>query len=164
MNLELPRPGFALVAVTQVLLALLFLVGAGAVSVLPAISLRMAESFPEYEPIRVRLLVIGIAFAVLGLAAVAVVSLLVNRVRRGTVLRRSSVRLVNVLVGTLLGAVALVVAGSVVVSIGQAGSPPLMIVTILTFLTLATLASITLVLRSLLRRATMLSDELDEVV
>ena len=70
----------------------------------------------------------------------------------------------NVLVGTLVCAAALIVVGFVVISNGQAGSPFLALIQVMACLGLVVLACITLVLRSLLKSAIAMRTELDEVV
>jgi len=161
---DLPRPSRALVAVTQSLLGMLFLVGVGAIAVLPAFSASVAASLPEYADLRTPLLALAIAIAVLALVTLAVVAVLVQRIHRGTVLTRSSLLWVDAIVATLVCAVVLVITGSGVISNGQAGSPFLALTQLMTCLALLALACITLVLRSLLRHAILIRMELDEVV
>lgn len=76
----------------------------------------------------------------------------------------SSLVWVDLLVGTLVGAAAVVVAASVVISNGQAGSPFLLIVEVMAVLALMAIAGVMLVLRSLLRSAIQMRAELEEVV
>ena len=164
MDLELPRPPLALVVATEVLLGVLFLVGLGAIALLPALSASVAMSLPEYADLRAPLLAMAIAFTVLGLIAVAMVALLVRRIYCGTMLTRPSLRWVDVLVATFGCAVVLIIAAFVVISNGQAGSPFLALIQAMACLTLIAVACITLVLRSLLRSAIAMRAELDEVV
>jgi hypothetical protein len=56
MNYDLPRPSLALVIVTQVLLGALFLIGIGAVVLLPGFSASVAASLPEYADLQAPLL------------------------------------------------------------------------------------------------------------
>lgn len=164
MNLHLPRPPLALVVATEALLGVLFLVGLGAIALLPSFSANVATSLPEYADLRDPLLAIAITLTILGLIALAMVALLVHRIYSGTVLTRASVLWVDVLVATAGCAVVLIVAGFVVISSGQAGSPFLALVQAMACLTLMAVACITLVLRSLLRSAIVMRAELDEVV
>jgi len=164
MNLDLPRPNLALAVVTQALLGAMVVVGVSALVFLPVVSGRVATSVPEYADLRPPLLVISMSITALGLVVLAMVSLLVWRVWRGTILRRSSLRWADVIVASLFGGAALVVAMFVVVSNGQAGSPFVGLVQVGVCLVLTVLACVMLVLRSLLRQAILISDELDEVV
>jgi len=164
MDLDLPRPPLALIIATEALLGALFLVGLGAIALLPSFSANVAASLPEYAHLGGPLLAVAIAFTILGLVALAMVALLAHRVYSGTVLMRPSLLWVDVLVATLGCAVVLVIAGFVVISNGQAGSPFLALIQAMTCLVLAAVACITLVLRSLLRSAITMRAELDEVV
>ncbi|MGO2933975.1 DUF2975 domain-containing protein [Brachybacterium paraconglomeratum] len=164
MNVELPRPSLGLAVATEVLVAILFVVGFAAAALLPAFSAAVAEDFPEYAALRGPLLATGIAFIVLGLIALGSIALLVHRVYRGAMLVRSSLVCVDLLVGALAGAAVVVIAASVVISRGQAGSPFLVIVEVMAFLGLVAVAGVALVLRSLLRSSIDMHDELEEVV
>lgn len=164
MNTDLPRPPLPLVIATEALVGILIAVGLGALALLPGFSAAMAGSLPEYAALRGPLLAVGIAFMALGLLSLGSVALLVHRVHRGTVLLRSSLRWVDLLVGALVGAAAVIVAGFVVISYGQAGSPALALIEVMSFLGLLAVAGVTLVLRSLLRSAIEMRSELDEVV
>lgn len=164
MDQRLPRPSLALVAITQALLGALFLVGLGAIAVLPGLAESTAVALPEYAELRVPLLAVAIALTILALVALAMISLLVQRIRGGSILTRSSLLWVDVFIGTLACGAALVATGAVVIGNGQAGSPFLALVEATAFLVLLALAGITLVLRSLLRHAILLRTELDEVV
>ena len=164
MNLDTSRPPRALVISTEVLLGVLSLVGLGAIVLLPGVSASVADSLPEYADLRGPLLALAIAFTFLGLVALAMVALLVQRIYRETVLEQRSVMWVDVLVGTLVCAAALIVVGFVVISNGQAGSPFLALIQVMACLGLVALACITLVLRSLLKSAIAMRTELDEVV
>ena len=164
MNLDTSRPPRALVISTEVLLGVLSLVGLGAIVLLPGVSASVADSLPEYANLRGPLLALAITFTVLGLLALAMVSLLVQRIYGETVLEQRSVLWVNVLVGTLGLAAALIVVGFAVISNGQAGSPFLALIQVMACLGLVALACITLVLRSLLKSAIAMATELEEVV
>ncbi len=164
MNSELPRTPFALVVATETLLGALFLIGLGAIALLPGFSANVAASLPDYAHLRGALLSVLIAITVLGLASLAMVALLVQRIYRGTVLKRSSLLWVDVIVATIGCAVVLIVTGFLVISNGRAGSAFLTLVQVMGCLTLIAAACITLVLRSLLRSAISMRAELDEVV
>ncbi|KQM83922.1 DUF2975 domain-containing protein [Agromyces sp. Leaf222] len=164
MDYDLPRPSRTLVIFTQSLLAVLFLVGVGALVLLPGISQDVAASLPEYADLRGPLLALAMAFIALALIALAMISLLVHRLYRGTVLARTSLLWVDVLVVSLACAVVLVITSFVVISNGQAGSPFLGLIQVIVVLVLVVLSCVTLVLRSLLRRAMLMRAELEEVI
>ena len=107
MNLDTSRPPRALVISTEVLLGVLSLVGLGAIVLLPGVSASVADSLPEYANLRGPLLALAIGFTALGLVALAMVVLLVQRIYGETVLEQRSVMWVDVLVGTLGVAAAL---------------------------------------------------------
>ena len=159
MSPDYTRPSLGLVIVTQVVLCILFLVGLGAIALLPSVSSGVATSLPEFAELRDPLLAVAVGFTFLGLIA-----LLVYRIYAGTVLTRTSLLWVDVIVATLACALVLIVTGSVTISNGEAGSPFLLLVQAMACLTLTALACITLVLRSLLRNAIGMRAELDEVV
>ncbi|MGI9822090.1 DUF2975 domain-containing protein [Agromyces sp. Marseille-Q5079] len=164
MDYDLPRPSRSLIIFTQSLLGALFLVGVGALVLLPGISAEVAASLPEYADLRDPLLALAIAFIALALVALAMISLLVHRIYRGTVLARTSLLWVDVLVTSLACAVVLVITSFVVISNGQAGSPLLGLIQVIVVLVLVVLGCVTLVLRSLLRRAMLMRAELEEVI
>ncbi|PWH06606.1 hypothetical protein DEO23_06550 [Brachybacterium endophyticum] len=164
MTRDLPRPPFALVVATEALLIVLFLVGLGAIALLPGFSADAAATLPEYAGLRGPLLAVAITFTILGLIALAMVGLLVHRVHSGTMLTSPSLRWVDVLVATLGCAAVLIVVGFFVISNGQAGSPFLALIQVMACIALVSTICITLVLRSLLGNAIHLRAELDEVV
>lgn len=164
MDLSNLRPSLALVIAAELLLGALFLVGLGAIALLPAISADLAATLPEYEALRAPLLAVAIAFAILALVALALIGLLVYRVYSGSMLTRGSLRWVDVLVVTLGCAVVVLIAGFIVIDDGQAGTPILLLALVVGCLTFFTVGCVTLVLRSLLRNAIALRAELDEVV
>ncbi|ATG50837.1 hypothetical protein CFK38_04335 [Brachybacterium vulturis] len=164
MDLELPRPPLTLVVIAEVLLGALFIVGLGALALLPGVSADVAARLPEYADLRGPLLAVANAVTILGLLALTMVAPLVRRVYGGSVLTRSSLLRVDLLVATLAGAVVLIVVGFFVISNGQAGSPFVALIQAMACLTLLALACITLVLRSLLKSAILMRAELDEVV
>lgn len=164
MDLDLPRPSLALVITTQAFLGVLFLAGLAAIALLPGFSSNVATSLPEYAELRVPLLAITIALTILGLVALAMVALLVHRIYTGTMLTRSSLLWVDVIVTVLACAVLLDIVGFMAISNAQAGSPFIALVQTMACLALAAVACITLVLRSLLRNAIVMRSELDEVV
>jgi hypothetical protein len=164
MDYDLPRPSLALVLVTQFLLGTLFLVGIGALALLPGFSASVAMSLPEYAHLQSPLLALAIAFTVLGLIALVMVALLVLRIHHGTVLTHPSLLWVDVIVVTLACAAVLTIASFVVMSNEHAGNPFIALIQATACLTLTATACITLVLRSLLRNAILIRSELDEVV
>lgn len=159
-----PQPPLPLVVVTQAALGLMLLVGIATIALLPAASAGAAVDLPEFAGLRLPLLALAIAFTALGVIALAMIVVLVHRIHRGTILTRSSLRRVDILIAASIGGVALVLAAYVVISNGQSGFPLLVIAQALTCLGLTAVACITLVLRSLLRTAISIRTELDEVI
>lgn len=159
-----PKPKHGFVLTAQALLGVLFIVGVVAILLLPKVADDLATDLPEYADLRNPLLVIAIAVVTLALIALATIALLVQRIYNGRILHPSSLVRVDIVTLSLLVAAALDVAGFVVISNGQAGSPFLALIQIAVLLGLITLACITLILRSLLRNAIAMRAELDEVV
>ncbi|GAA1783675.1 DUF2975 domain-containing protein [Agromyces lapidis] len=149
---------------TQSLLGVLFLVGVGAIVLLPGISAEIAASLPEYADLRMPLLALSTAFIVLTLVALGALSLLVHRIYCGPVLAHTSMLWADLLVTSLGGAVVIVITSVVVVSNGQAGSPFLGLIQVIVCLVLVVLARVAFVLRSLIRRAIPMRVEQDEVI
>jgi MFS family permease len=164
MNTSLPRPPLALVVATQLFLGVLFGVGVAAIVLLPGVAASVAETLPEYTDLRGPVLASSIGFIALGLITIALISLLVHRIYRGTMLSKQSVIWVDALVAILVCAALQLVSVAAVISGGQAGSPFLALILAMGILALLTIAGITLVLRSLLRSAIAMRAELDEVV
>lgn len=164
MDLDLPRPSLGLVITTQAILGILFLVGLAAIALLPGFSANVATSLPEYADLRDPLLAIAIALTILGLIALAMVALLVHRIYTGTMLTRSSLLWVDVIVAVLACAVLLDIVAFIAISNAQAGNPFIALVQTMACLALVAVACITLVLRSLLRNAIVMRSELEEVV
>ncbi|MFE6966326.1 DUF2975 domain-containing protein [Agromyces sp. NPDC057679] len=153
MESGFPRLSLAVVVVTQSLIAVGFLGGAGFVIVAPGLSAAVAASLPEFAALREPLLATTIAFTVLGLIVLTMVALLVQRVHRGTVMARTSLRCIEVIVAASVGAIVVVVVGSVVIGNAQAGSPILALLQAAAVLALVVLARLALIFRSRLRRA-----------
>lgn len=164
MEHYLPRPPLALVVITQSLLGILFLAAVGAIALLPGFSANVATTLPEYAELRSPLLAITIAITALALISLVMIAILIQQIHRGTVLTRSSLLWVDVIVAALACAVALVLISFVVISNGQAGSPFLALIQVTACLILFVLVCVTLVLRSLLRHAILMRAELNEVV
>lgn len=164
MNQNLPRPSLVLVIVMQSAVGALFLVGIGALALLPGLSADVATSLPEYAGLRMPLLALATAITVLGLVSLVMIALIVCRIRRGTVRAPASLLWVNVLVGSLVTAAVLVATGFVVIGNGQAGSPFLALVQLVGILALVVLAHIAVVFRSRLRCAIRMRAESDEAV
>lgn len=164
MDFDSFRPRLAHIVITISLLSVLFLLGVGAIALLPSVSAELSVSLPEYASLRAPLLTVSIAFTLTGLVAIAVIAILVLRIYTGTMLKRESLRWIDVLVAALGCAVALVIVSFVIISIGQAGSPFIALVQAMVCITLMTLACILIALRSLLRSAIEMRAELDEVV
>ena len=159
MGIQVRKPAFGLAAATYVLLGSLFLVGLAALAVLPGLSRDIASSLPEYASLRVPLLSLSIAVIVLGLAAIALLALLLHRTYTDTILVRSSVRWVDALACVLAGAVALDITAYAVISEAQAGNPAIALVQIVACSTLLTFACITLAIRSRIRDAIAMSSQ-----
>lgn len=164
MTSFLPRPPLSLIVATEALLGVMFVVGLGAVSLLPGFATALGAEFPEFAGLRGPLLALGITFMVVGLIALAMLALLVCRIYTGSVLERRSLLWVDVLVGAFVFAAVLIVVGFVVISIGQAGSLFLAIIQVLTCLSFVVVACVTLVLRTLLNSAIGMRAELAAVV
>lgn len=164
MTSFLPRPPLSLIVATEALLGVMFVVGLGAVCLLPGFATALGAEFPEFAGLRGPLLALGITFMVVGLIALAMLALLVCRIYTGSVLERRSLVWVDVLVGAFVFAAVLIVVGFVVISIGQAGSLFLAIIQVLTCLSFVVVAGVTLVLRTLLNSAIGMRAELAAVV
>ena len=164
MDAELPRPTLGLTIATHVFLGLLFVAGLGTIALLPSFAAPAAEALPEYAELQVPLLATSIALTALGLIAIAMIALLVARVYSATILTRSSILWVDVIITVLVCAALLLITAFFTISGAQAGSPAIAIALVIACLALIALACITLVLRSLLSGAILMRTELDEVV
>lgn len=154
------RPSRPVVLVASALvLALLGLVTVLAVAFVFA-SAEAARSFPEFRALRLPLLTLAVGWCVASGAGLAIVLALITRIARGRMLRPGSLRLVDALTGCLALGAALVAAALTLVP----GPPPLGFALLALTVGGLALAAVVLVLRSLLRRAIALHDELDEVV
>lgn len=142
----------ALAALAAVVLAL-------GVALLDTVPLWARQS-PEFADVETLVTVDMLVVGVCSLLALAIVALLVAAVNDGRIFDRASLRLVDLLVGTI-AVVTLTLAGTLPF---LPGPPAVGLVVLGGALTTATLALVLLVLRALLRRATAMEDELAEVV
>lgn len=146
---------------THLVLGCLVVLCLAVLAVPPGLASGMAECLPEFAALRGPLLGLSMALVALVVLVLAVVSVLVQRVARGTILTRASTRVVDVMIGALALGAAVIVISIVVVSGAQAGTPLLGLAQLGSALALAGLALVVLVLRSLLRRATTLQEAVE---
>lgn len=148
------------VMVTRAALALLLLaVIAGQVVVVIAAQ-SMAEAYPEFADLQSPLVAAAITFGVCVEIVLVITGILVGYIRDGRIFRSSSLRLVDIMAGTLAVATVIVVGTLFLIP----GPPALGLLLLAGALVGATFTLVLLVLRSLLRKAAFMRVELDEVV
>lgn len=153
-----------LVVPLRVLLAAVFVTLVGAqVAVLPAVFRRMAEQSPDLEPLRWPLL--ALAVVVLGCVEVVLVCAwkLLTMVRDDQIFSDRSRAWVDAILGAVAVAWTLVLVACVLVAAaeGLSGIAALLLVVLLVG---AAVGLLMVVLRALLRQATALRSDLDEVI
>lgn len=146
------------------MLALLVLVTLAAqVFVLPEIAQSTANLYPDIAWLRLPMLVIAIVFVACVQVALIATWRLLTMVGRDRIFQDRAFVLVDVIIGAILVAIALMIAAVVLLStVGLGGPATLYLIAIA--IAGAALALLVVVMRSLLRMATQLSHDLAEVV
>lgn len=146
------------------MLALLVLVTLAAqVFVLPEIAQSTANLYPDIAWLRLPMLVIAIVFVTCVQVALIATWRLLTMVGRDRIFQDRAFVLVDVIIGAILVAIALMIAAVVLLStVGLGGPATLYLIAIA--IAGAALALLVVVMRRLLRMATQLSHDLAEVV
>lgn len=146
------------------MLALLVLVTLAAqVFVLPEIAQSTANLYPDIAWLRLPMLVIAIVFVACVQVALIATWRLLTMVGRDRIFQDRAFVLVDVIIGAILVAIALMIAAVVLLStVGLGGPATLYLIAIA--VAGAALALLVVVMRRLLRMATQLSHDLAEVV
>jgi len=151
----------ALKALIAVMIGLLL---ACQVILIPGVAAATAERNPELAYLRVP----GIIAAVLFLVCVQVVLVCVWRllslVRASRIFSPKAFIYVDVIIATLIGASLIIVISNVIILSAEAGSPSILLVSVLGVVVGAGLALLVVVLRGLLRKALELEQDMSEVV
>lgn len=154
-----------LIAATKVLIGLLF---AAAVAcqlwVVPTIAVGLARTAPEFAHLELPGIVLIGALLACGEAVLVCVWRLLTFVSRDSVFDAHSFRWVDAIIAAVGAAGVIVVVGMTVIGNAQAGSPFLALTGTIALLTIVGLALVVLVMRGLLRGATVLRQEMAEVV
>lgn len=154
-----------LVSVTKGLVVVLFAaLVACQLWVVPLIAAGFARTAPEFAGLETPgILLVGVLLACGELVLVCVWRLL-TFVAEDTVFDKKSFRWVNAIVAAVAAAGVIVVVGLSVIGEARAGNPFIVLVGSLVLVALVGLALVILVMRELLQRATMLQEEMAEVV
>ena len=132
---------------------------------LPFQASQSAEQFPELASLQIPLLVLSILAIVCGQVVLACVWLLLSLVRRDAIFSERAFPLVDLMIGALVVASAIIVAELATIGLtANAGPPRIVIPGAGVALSCAALALVLVVMRGLLRKATEQERYLAEVV
>ncbi|GAA1122310.1 DUF2975 domain-containing protein [Arthrobacter flavus] len=120
----------------------------------------LASTYPEFANLQVPLVTAGVIFGVCVQVILVITGILVGYIQDGRIFGSSSLRLVDIMAGTLAVATVIVVSTLFLIP----GPPALGLLLLGSALVGATFTLLLLVLRSLLHRAAFMRVELDEVV
>ncbi|WES63953.1 DUF2975 domain-containing protein [Microbacter sp. GSS18] len=150
---------------TKALIVLLFAaVAACQLWVVPQIAAGFAAAAPEFAALELPgVLMVGALLLCVQVVLVCVWRLLTLAARE-SIFDAAAFRWVDAIIATVVIAGVLIVAGMVVIDRAQAGSPFILITGIIALITVAGLALVVVVMRGLLRQATLLRQEMAEVV
>jgi hypothetical protein len=156
-----PRLTIALKALIVVLLVLLL---TSQIVVIPEVARITALRNPDVAQLEVPGVIGAVVF--LGLVEVTLVCVwfLLSLVREGRIFRVEAFRYVDVILGALIAAGALILASYIVIVANRAVSLALTLLAVLGIVVSAALALLVVVLRGLLRKALELEQDLSEVV
>ncbi|MBO3662918.1 DUF2975 domain-containing protein [Microbacterium stercoris] len=128
----------------------------------------LARSTAAYAPEFAQLVAPGIALPAVFVLCIQIVLVcvwrLLSMVREESIFRPSAFVWVDVILGAIVTATLLVVIGAVVIDRAQAGTPLILIGSVVAVIFGAGLALVMVVLRGLLQKATQLESDLSEVV
>ena len=132
---------------------------------LPIQAAESAADHPDLEFLRIPLLVTGILFVICGQVVMVCVWILLSLSRRDAIFSSRAFRYVDIMIGALLVAAALIVVALLTMEItADAGEPGFFVLALGVALACAALALIVFVLRGLLVKASEQARYLDEVV
>jgi hypothetical protein len=161
-TMETRSPRLSAVAAVSAIIGLALLavvVLASAIAVIPFAQL-MADENPEFAHLHDRLLVAALAFALCVEVILVVAAILVKYIRSGRIYSQQALVLVTVIIGAFIVATVLIA----VVLPSIPGPPVLALLLIVGMLAGLTSTLVLVVLRNLLRNASTIRGELDEVV
>lgn len=155
----------AVIPVTKALIVLLFAaVVACQLWVVPQIAAAFAAAAPEFAALELPgVLMVGALLLCVQVVLVCVWRLLTLAARE-SIFDAAAFRWVDAIIATVVIAGVLIVAGMVVIGRAQAGSPFILLTGIIALIAVAGLALVVVVMRGLLRQATLLQQEMAEVV
>ena len=136
----------------------------GQVLIVPLVAAETARANPEVGYLRLPGIVGCVAVIACVQVALVCVWRLLSMVARDSIFRPSAFRLVDVIIGSVLAATVLLVAAFVILQAAQALAPGVMIMLFSGTVTGTGLALLLVVMRGLLKKATELEQDLEEVV
>ncbi|MDP3950553.1 DUF2975 domain-containing protein [Microbacterium sp.] len=152
-------------AVLKTLIAvMLLLLLAAQVWMIPGLAAATADRFPEFANLEIP----GIIAAVVFLICVEVVLIciwrLLSLVRTERIFSSKAFIYVDVIIATMIAASLIIIISNVVILLAEAGSPSILLVSVLGVVVGIALALLVVVLRGLLRKALELEQDMSEVV
>jgi len=154
-----------LIVVTKALIVVMFAtVVACQVWVVPMIASGFARTAPEFAHLETPGIALVVALLMCVEAVLVCVWRLLTFVSRGSVFDAHSFRWVDAIIAAIGAAGAILVIGMTVISDARAGNPFVALMGTIALVTIIGLALVVLVMRRLLRQATVLRQEMAEVV
>ena len=157
---DIPRPSVTATVAIWLALGLLGAIIVGGGLALFPVSDSLARDNPEFANLQTPLLVLALAICASAEIVLFATGMLVGYIWRDRIFDRAAARMVDLLVGAVIGGTVLTACMLPVIP----GPPPLALLIIGSVLAGITLVLVLGVLRSLLRRAVLMRVELDEVV
>ncbi|MFD5226476.1 DUF2975 domain-containing protein [Microbacterium sp. NPDC058342] len=144
-----------------VLIALLIFVQ---VLLIPAVAAETAARNPDLGYLEVPGIVGAVLFLLLVEVVLVCVFVLLSLVRTDRIFSPRAFRYVDVIIGTMLASAVLLIASFIVLSLGRAVSPGILVLAVFGIVVSFSLALLVGVMRGLLRKALQLEQDLSEVV
>lgn len=156
-----PRVTAALKALIAVMIGLLL---SCQIILIPGVASLTAERNPELAYLEVPGIIAAVLFLVCVQIVLGCIWRLLSLVRAERIFSDRAFVSVDIIIGTLCAASLIIVVSNVIIAMADAGSPSILLVSVLGVVVGAGLALLVVVLRGLLRKALQLEQDMSEVV
>ncbi|TFD57661.1 DUF2975 domain-containing protein [Cryobacterium suzukii] len=154
----------AIITLKTLILALIALLLACQVFVIPAVAQQMVEKSPQLGYLQVPGIVVTVGFLLCVQVALACVWRLLSLVRASIIFRENAFRYVNIILGIVALATLLILGSFITLAVAGVASPSVIMLCSLGIVVGSGLALMIVVMRGLLRKASQLERDLAEVV
>lgn len=156
-----PRVTAMLKTLIAVMIALLL---AAQMWMIPGLAAATADRFPEFAHLEIPGVIAAVVFLVCVEVVLVCIWRLLSLVRTERIFSRNAFVYVDVIIGSMIAASLIIIVSNVIIAGAKAGSPSILLVSILGVVVGFALALLVVVLRGLLRKALELEQDLSEVV